>query len=54
MDENIQLKIEGMGGDGQKLDFASGKKSWNLKFDEIPFQGLIEARIINALTPYYL
>ena len=54
MEENSQHKISGMGGDGQALDFNTGKNSWNLEFDEIPFQEFTEVQIINAWTPYYL
>ena len=54
MEEKNQPDINLIGNDGQAYDFSFGKNSWNLEFDEIPFQEFIEVQIINAWTPYYL
>ena len=54
MDEKMQPNVKLMGNDGQPYDFSHGKNSWNLEFDEIPFEEFIEVQIINSWTPYYL
>ena len=54
MEEKEQPTKTMLGGDGQMYDFSSGKCSWNLELDEIPFQEFTEVQIINTWTPYYL
>ena len=54
MEERTNENLKGMGNDGKAYDFTHGKNSWNLEFDEIPFQEFTEVQIINAWTPYYL
>ena len=54
MKENEQPEEILMGNDKQPHDFTSGKNSWKLELDEIPFEEFIEVQLINAWTPYYL
>ena len=54
MEEKNQPIINEFGNDGQPYDFSQGKNSWNLEFDEIPFQEFTEVQMINAWVPYYL
>ena len=54
MEEKNQPIINVLGNDGQPYDFSDGKNSWNLEFDEIPFQEFTEVQMINAWVPYYL
>ena len=54
MKENDQPEEILMGNDKQPHDFTSGKNSWKLELDEIPFEEFIEVQLINAWTPYYL
>ena len=52
--ENEQPEEILMGNDKQPHDFTSGKNSWKLELDEVPFEEFIEVQLINAWTPYYL
>ena len=54
MKEKNQPIIDKIGNDGQPYDFSEGKNSWNLEFDEIPFEEFIEVQRINAWVPYIL
>ena len=54
MEEKNQPIIEKIGNDGQPYDFSDGKNSWNLEFDEIPFEEFVEVQRINAWVPYIL
>ena len=52
--EKEQPKEILMSNDKQPHDFTSGKNSWKLELDEVPFEEFIEVQLINAWTPYYL
>ena len=54
MKEKNQPIIQKIGNDGQPYDFSDGKNSWNLEFDEIPFEEFVEVQRINAWVPYIL
>ena len=54
MEEKEQPKEILMSNDKQPHDFTSGKNSWKLELDEVPFEEFMEVQLINAWTPYYL
>lgn len=54
MNEKNQPSKTIIGNDGQPYDFSSGKNSWTMEIDDVPFEEFMEVQLINVWTPYYL